>query len=316
MDISIWFWVGFHAIILVLLAIDLGVFNRKAHAISVREAGIFSAIWISCALLFNTGIYFFFGPEKGLEFLTGYLIEYSLSVDNIFVFVLIFSSFAVPARYQHRVLFWGILGALILRGTLIGVGATLIHQFEWILYIFGAFLVIAGLRMLKSDDDEHIDLENNRVLKLVRRFIPITNEYHGQNFFIREAGRRVATPLFMVLVLVELTDVMFALDSIPAIFAITQDPFIVYTSNVFAILGLRSLYFLLAGIVDKFIFLRYGLAVILAFVGVKLLLLDVYHIPTLLSLGVIALSLVVSILASLYVNRHREEVKEAVTEGD
>lgn len=316
MDISIWFWVGFHAIILVLLAIDLGVFNRKAHAISVREAGIFSAIWISCALLFNTGIYFFFGPEKGLEFLTGYLIEYSLSVDNIFVFVLIFSSFAVPARYQHRVLFWGILGALILRGTLIGVGATLIHQFEWILYIFGAFLVIAGLRMLKSDDDEHIDLENNRVLKLVRRFIPITNEYHGQNFFIREAGRRVATPLFMVLVLVELTDVMFALDSIPAIFAITQDPFIVYTSNVFAILGLRSLYFLLAGIVDKFIFLRYGLAVILAFVGVKLLLLDVYHIPTLLSLGVIALSLVVSILASLYVNRHREEVKEVVTEGD
>ena len=312
MDISIWFWLGFHAIILVLLAIDLGIFNRKAHAISVREAGIFSAVWISCALLFNVGIYYLFGPEKGLEFLTGYLIEYSLSVDNIFVFVLIFSAFAVPAQYQHRVLFWGILGALLLRGTLIGLGATLIHQFEWILYIFGAFLVIAGLRMLRSDDDDHVDLENNRVLNFVRRFIPVSSEYHGQNFFIREAGKRVATPLFMVLILVELTDVMFALDSIPAIFAITQDPFIVYTSNVFAILGLRSLYFLLAGIVDKFVFLRYGLAVVLAFVGVKLLLLDVFHIPTLLSLGVIALSLTVSIMASLYVNRHQAVVDEAV----
>ena len=312
MDISIWFWLGFHAIILVLLAIDLGIFNRKAHAISVREAGIFSAVWISCALLFNLGIYYLFGPEKGLEFLTGYLIEYSLSVDNIFVFVLIFSAFAVPAQYQHRVLFWGILGALLLRGTLIGLGATLIHQLEWILYIFGAFLVIAGLRMLRSDDDDHVDLENNRVLNFVRRFIPVSSEYHGQNFFIREAGKRVATPLFMVLILVELTDVMFALDSIPAIFAITQDPFIVYTSNVFAILGLRSLYFLLAGIVDKFVFLRYGLAVVLAFVGVKLLLLDVFHIPTLLSLGVIALSLTVSIMASLYVNRHQAVVDEAV----
>jgi len=315
MDVSIGFWVGFHALVLVLLAVDLGVFNRKAHAISVREAGIFSAVWISCALLFNLFVLISFGPAKGLEFLTGYLIEYSLSVDNIFVFVLVFSAFGVPAKYQHRVLFWGILGALLLRGTLIGVGATLIHQFEWVLYIFGAFLILAGLRMFMSHEDP-IDLENSRVLKFIRRYIPITSEYHGQKFFILEAGKRVATPLFMVLILVELTDVMFALDSIPAIFAITQEPFIVYTSNVFAILGLRSLYFLLAGIIDKFIYLRFGLAFILTYVGVKLLLLDIYHIPTLLSLFIIALALGVSIMASLYVNQHKEEVKDAVTEGD
>lgn len=315
MDVSIWFWVGFHVFVLALLTLDLGVFNRKAHAISLKEAGIFSAMWVSLALLFNAGLYFFAGPKQGLEFLTGYLIEYSLSVDNIFVFVLIFSAFAVPAQFQHRVLFWGIVGALLLRGTLIGVGSVLVEQFSWVLYLFGAFLVVAGLRMLRSSADDHINLETNPVLKLVRRLIPITDSYDGQKFFTHQGARRLATPLFVVLILVEFTDVLFALDSIPAIFAITQDPFIVYTSNVFAILGLRSLYFLLAGVVDKFVFLRYGLAVVLAFVGAKLLLAEVFRIPNLLSLGVIIFSLVVSILASLYANRHQQEVQESVVDG-
>lgn len=319
MNVSIWFWVGFHALVLALLALDLGVFNRKAHTISLKEAGIFSAVWITLALLFNVGLYFFAGPKQGLEFLTGYLIEYSLSVDNIFVFVLIFSAFGVPGKFQHRVLFWGIVGALLLRGTLIGVGSVLVEQFSWILYLFGAFLVFAGLRMLRSSADDHIDLENNGVLKLVRRVIPITDSYDGSNFFTKQdvkgqGARRFATPLFVVLILVEFTDVLFALDSIPAIFAITQDPFIVYTSNVFAILGLRSLYFLLAGVVDKFVFLRYGLAAVLAFVGAKLLLAEVYHIPNLLSLGVILVALTVSILASLYANRHRQEIEEGMAE--
>ena len=308
MDVSIWFWVGFHAVIFVLLAIDLGVFNREAHVISLKEAGIFTATWITTALLFNLGVYLWAGPQPGLEFLTGYLIEYSLSIDNIFVFVLIFSAFSVPGKYQHRVLFWGILGALILRGALIATGSILIERFSWILYLFGAFLVFAGWRMLRSGGDEHVDLENNPVLKLVRRFIPLTDKYHGQQFIAREGGRRVATPLFMVLILVEVTDVMFALDSIPAIFAITQDPFIVYTSNVFAILGLRSLYFLLAGIVDKFVFLRYGLAAVLAFVGVKLLLAEVFHIPNFLSLGVIVVALSSSIIASLLYQQRSPEV--------
>ena len=308
MDVSIWFWVGFHAVIFVLLAIDLGVFNREAHVIGVKEAGIFTATWITTALLFNLGLYLWAGPQPGLEFLTGYLIEYSLSIDNIFVFVLIFSAFSVPGKYQHRVLFWGILGALILRGALIATGSILIEQFSWILYLFGAFLVFAGWRMLRSDGDDHVDLENNPVLKLVRRFVPLTDKYHDQQFIARENGRRVATPLFMVLILVEVTDVMFALDSIPAIFAITQDPFIVYTSNVFAILGLRSLYFLLAGIVDKFVFLRYGLAAVLTFVGVKLLLAEVFHIPNVLSLGVIFVALSSSVIASLIYNRRSPEV--------
>lgn len=299
------FWIVFHLLIFLFLALDLGVFNRKAHSISIKEAGIASIIWISLALLFNLGIFYLLGPVKGLEFLTGYLIEYSLSVDNIFVFVLIFSAFAVPSEYQHRVLFWGILTALILRGALILVGAALISQFQWILLIFGAFLVFAGIRMLKGDESK-VDLQNNRLLKLVRRLIPLTDGYRGQKFFVLEQGKRLATPLVMVLLLVEFTDVMFALDSIPAIFAITQDPFIVYTSNVFAILGLRSLYFLLAGVVNQFVFLRYGLAVVLSFVGIKLLLIEIYHIPTLLSLAVIVLSLASSIVASLiYVRRQK-----------
>jgi tellurite resistance protein TerC len=298
MQESIWVWVGFNLAVLAILALDLGVFHRKAHEVSVREAGMWVATWITLSLCFNYGIYHFMGPKAGLEFLTGYLIEQALSVDNIFVFVLIFSYFAVPARYQHRILFWGILGALIFRGTMIGVGAVLIHRFEWILYVFGAFLVFTGIRMAMAD--EHgIEVDNNPVIKLMRRFLPITNKYHGQKFFIRDAGKLVATPLFAVLVLVETTDVVFAVDSIPAIFAVTTDPFLVYTSNVCAILGLRSMYFLLAGIVDKFRFLQLGLSLVLVFVGTKMLLADIYKIPIGVSLGVVALVLTTSVVASL-----------------
>lgn len=299
---QIWLWVGFNAFVLVMLAVDLGVFHREAHEVSIREAGAWSALWIALALVFNFGVYRFLGAEAGLEFLAGYLIEKSLSVDNIFIFVLIFSYFQVPPRYQHRVLFWGILGALLMRGGMIAAGAALIREFHWIIYVFGAFLVVTGIRM--GTQTEHaIEPESNPVIRLVRRFTRVTDQYHGQKFFVRQevAGRmrRVATPLFVVLVLVETTDLIFAVDSIPAIFAITTDPFIVYTSNVFAILGLRALYFLLAGVVHKFHYLKLGLSVVLVFVGGKMLLTDVYKIPIGLSLGVIALVLAISIAASL-----------------
>jgi tellurite resistance protein TerC len=309
-EISPWFWIIFNVFVFTMLALDLGVFNRKAHTPSFKEAGIWSAIWIALALLFNLGVYIWLGPQFGIEFLTGYLIEYSLSVDNIFVFVLIFTSFAVPSQYQHRVLFWGVLGALVLRGVLIFAGAALIERFHWVLYIFGAFLVFAGIRMFRSESEEAIDLENNRILKFVRRFIPVTNTYQGQLFFVYEQGQRMATPLFMVLILVEFTDVLFALDSIPAIFAVTREPFIVYTSNVFAIMGLRSLYFLLAGVVQKFVYLRYGLAFILTFVGFKILTESFLHISNVISLLVIATALAVSIIASLTIGQKHAEAKE------
>lgn len=283
-----------------MLALDLGVFNRKAHTVSVREAGAWTAVWVSLALLFNLGLYFVAGPQIGLEFLTGYLIEYSLSVDNIFVFVLIFSAFSVPSQFQHRVLFWGILGALIMRGAMIALGATLIENFHWVIYIFGAFLVFAGVRMFFSSEGDTVDLEKNAVLRFLRRVFPVTDGYREAKFTVLEGGRRMITPLLLVLVMIELTDLVFALDSIPAIFAITQEPFIVFTSNIFAILGLRSLYFLLAGVIHKFVYLRYGLAFVLTFVGVKMLVeyFDV-HIPILLSLGVIVGALATSIIASL-----------------
>jgi tellurite resistance protein TerC len=268
----------------------------------MKEAGAWSAFWVSLALVFNYGVYHFMGPQAGLEFLTGYLIEKALSVDNIFVFVLIFSYFAVPPRYQHRVLFWGILGALLMRGAMIAAGAVLIAEFHWIIYVFGAFLVVTGIRMA-TQTAHAIDAESNPVVRLVRRFVPVTGQYHGQRFFVREEVggrlRRVATPLFVVLVLVETTDLIFAVDSIPAIFAITQDPFIVYTSNVFAILGLRALYFLLAGVIHRFHYLKLGLAAVLVFVGAKMLLTDVYKVPVGASLGVIALVLATAIGASL-----------------
>jgi len=301
---QIWLWVGFNLFVLLLLALDLGIFHRKAHDVSMKEAAVWSVVWVSLALLFNYGIYHFMGPQAGLEFLTGYLIEKALSVDNIFVFVLIFAYFQVPTKYQHRVLFWGIIGALLMRGAMIGAGAYLIKQFHWIIYVFGAFLVFTGIRMATQDETD-IEPESNPVIRLIRRFIKVTDKYHGQNFFIHEAAqpggtmRRIATPLFVVLVLVETTDLIFAVDSIPAIFSITEDPFLVYTSNVFAILGLRSLYFLLAGVIHKFHYLKLGLSVVLAFVGVKMLLTDMYKIPIGISLGVIALVLAVSVIASL-----------------
>ncbi len=293
------FWIGFFVLIGTLLALDLGVFNRKVHVVSVREAGMWTAVWVSLGLLFNLGIWYFFGGEAGLTFLTGYLIEYSLSIDNIFVFVLVFGAFGVPPQYQHRVLFWGVLGAVIMRGIMIFAGVALIERFEWIMYLFGAFLVFAGVRMLLEKDDGGMDMQNNRLLRWVRRVLPITEHYEGQKFFTRHAGKLMATPLLLVLIVVEVTDLVFAVDSIPAIFAITTEPFIVFTSNIFAILGLRSLYFLLAGIIHRFVYLKTGLAVILGFVGIKMLIADFWHMPTLLSLGVIVGTLAISVIASL-----------------
>ncbi len=299
---NIWLWIGFNLFVVAMLAVDLLVFHKEAHEVSLKEAAGWSAVWVALALLFGGGVWYFMGPGPGLEYYTGYLIEKALSVDNIFVFVLIFSYFGVPPRYQHRVLFWGILGALVMRGAMIAAGAYLIHQFHWIIYVFGAFLVFTGIRM--ATQTEHaIEFESNPVIRLVRRLMPVTSVYHGQKFFVREevAGRlrRVATPLFIVLVLVETTDLIFAVDSIPAIFAITQDPFIVYTSNIFAILGLRALYFLLAGVIHKFHYLKLGLSVVLVFVGAKMLASDLYKVPVGISLGVIALVLTAAVLASL-----------------
>lgn len=252
-------WILFNAFVLVLLALDLGIFHRNAHVVGLREAAVWSVVWIALALAFNAGVFYFGGAQKGVEFLTGYLIEKSLSVDNIFVFVLLFTYFAVPSQYQHRVLFWGILGALLMRGAFIITGAALLEAFHWIIYIFGAVIIVSGIKMLRQGHEE-LHPERNPVVRLVRRLFPVSSEYHGQRFFVRTAGRLMLTPLAIVLVMVETTDLIFAVDSIPAIFAITRDPFIVYTSNVFAILGLRALYFLLAGVVQQFVYLKAGLS--------------------------------------------------------
>ena len=291
-------WIIFNFFVLGMLALDLLVFHRKAHAVSLREAFAWSAVWISLALIFNLGIYYLWGSEKAMEFLAGYLIEKSLSVDNIFVFIMIFSYFAVPPMYQHRILFWGILGALVMRAIFIAAGAALLSAFHWIIYIFGGFLIITGFKMFFAGE-EKIDPEKNPAVLLLRRFMPITSKFDGPRFFARIDGRLWATPLFVVLVVIETTDVIFAVDSIPAIFAITVDPFIVYTSNIFAILGLRALYFLLAGILDMFRYLKVGLAFVLCFVGAKMMLVDFYKIPIGTSLGVVAGILAISMLASL-----------------
>jgi tellurite resistance protein TerC len=295
---SIWLWVGFNAAVLVMLALDLGVFHRKAHAVGLREAAAWSAVWVSLAMAFNAGIWYFAGPGPGLEFLTGYLVEKSLAVDNIFVIALLFSYFAVPAAYQHRVLFWGILGALVMRGAFIAAGAYVLHQWHWVIYVFGGILLLTGVKMALRKD-EVMDPERNPVVRLARRWLPLTTRYDGQRFWTVENGRRVATPLFLVLLLVEFTDLVFAIDSIPAIFAITSDPFIVYTSNVMAILGLRSMYFLLAGVVHKFVYLKFGLSLVLVFVGAKMMLVDVFKVPTAVSLAVIATVIGGSIALSL-----------------
>lgn len=293
---TIW-WIGFHVFIFVMLALDLGVFHRKSHTVSMREALSWSAVWISLAMLFNIGVYFLKGPDSALEFLAGYLLEESLSVDNLFVFLLVFSYFKVPSNYQHKVLFWGIIGALGMRALFIGVGAVLIAQFHWILYLFGIFLVITGIRMAFDKGDE-VNPENNILVKAFRKVFPVKDAYHGENFFIIENGRRYATLLFIVLIIVEATDILFAVDSIPAVFAVTQDPFIVYTSNIFAILGLRSLYFALAGIMNLFHYLKFGLSIILSFIGVKMLIMDIYKIPIGLALGFVVFVLIASIIAS------------------
>ena len=298
-----WLWIAFNVFVLGMLAVDLGVFNRKAHVIHWKEAARWTLLVVIMAAIFNAGIFQVRGHQAGLEFLTGYLIELALSVDNIFVFILIFTYFRVPAQYQHRVLFWGIFGALIMRGVMIGAGAFLIERFDWVIYVFGAFLVFTGIRMAMQDETD-IEPEANPVLKLVRRLVPVSPSYDGQSFFTRMmvggVTRRAATPLFIVLVLVETTDLIFAVDSIPAIFAVTADPFLVYTSNVFAILGLRSMYFLLAGIIDKFHFLKLGLSVVLVFVGVKMLITYWhYHIPIGISLAVVGGVLAAAVVLSL-----------------
>jgi tellurite resistance protein TerC len=325
---SIWLWVGFGALILTMLSLDLGLFNRKAHTVTYKESAIWSCVWVSLAMIFAGVVFWHLGKQKGTEFLAGYLIELSLSVDNLFVFLLVFSFFKVPAKYQHRVLFWGVLGALGMRIAMILLGTALLRQFNWIIYIFGAFLVFTGVKMFTQEETD-IQPEDNPIVKLVTRYIPISRHYEGENFFTTLDGRRAGTLLLLVLVIVEVTDLVFAVDSIPAIFGVTTDTFIIYTSNVFAIMGLRSLYFLLAGVVEKFHYLKLGLAIVLTFIGVKMLLpllskglvsalnylgaptLADYashgdHIPIGIALGVVAIVLVGSVAASLIWPRHSE----------
>ncbi len=309
MGISIYFWIGFHLFVFLMLALDLGVFHKKIHKVPVKEALIWSAVWITLALLFSLFILFIVYPDyhqgktKALEFLTGYVIEYSLSVDNIFVFILLFSYFKVDERYQHKVLFWGILGALIMRASFIFAGVALIKQFHWIVIIFGGFLVFTGIKMMFQQETS-VDPEKNGVLKFLRRFLPVTDNFHEDRLFIKQNRKLHATPLFLVLLIIESSDLIFAVDSIPAILAISKDTFIVYTSNILAILGLRSLYFAVAGIMGYFRYLKTGLAFVLTFVGSKMLL-DFFYIeiPILISLGIIISILLISILSSLLVRK-------------
>lgn len=298
METPMIFWILFNVFVMMMLALDLGVFHRKSHEISFREAMSWTVVWIILALVFNGILYWWRGPVKAMEFFTGYLVEKALSIDNIFVFIMIFSFFRVPAAYQHKVLFWGILGALVMRAIFIFAGVALIEQFHFTIYIFGALLIYTGYKMFVHRNVE-VDPDKNPLIRLVKRWMPVTNDFHGDNFFVNRDGKRFATPLFLVLILVETTDLIFAVDSIPAILAITQDQFIVYTSNVFAILGLRSLYFALAGVAGRFWLLSYGLAIVLVFVGMKMLLIDLYKIPIHWSLafifGVVALSILLSL---------------------
>jgi len=298
MHVGIWGWVAFNGFILAMLALDLGVFHRKAHVIRAKEALIWTAVWILLALVFGAWLYLRAGPQSALEYVTGYFAEKVLSIDNIFVMMMIFGFFGVAAVDQHRVLFWGILGALILRGVFIGAGTIVLERWHWVLYVFGALLVITGVRAAFRKD-ETPDLTHNPVVRLARRFLRLTDGYRGHHFLVREGGRLHATPLLVVLVTIEATDVLFAMDSIPAVFAITQDPFLVYTSNIFAILGLRSMYFVLADFVYRFVYLKYALSAILVFIGAKLLLAPVLHIPAGASLGVIFASVTLAVVVSV-----------------
>jgi tellurite resistance protein TerC len=301
---SLWGWIWFNVAVLAILALDLGVLHRKSSKVSLKEAAIWSGVWVALSLCFALAIYRNMGKESGLEFLTGYLIEYALSVDNIFVFVLIFSYFSVPEKYQHRVLFWGIIGALVLRGVMIVAGSALVTRFAWTLYIFGAFLVFTGIRMALQKDDTAYNAERDPVLRLARKLIRVTPDYRGDKFFVKEPdktgrNRFAATPLFIVLIIVDTTDIIFATDSIPAIFAVTRDPFIVYTSNICAVLALRAMFLLLASVVDKFVYLKLGLSLVLVFIGAKMLLEHFLHIPIVAALGVVGLVLGSAIFASV-----------------
>ena len=306
MEHSLTLWIIFNVFIVAMLIVDLMVFNRKEHEISIKESLIWTGVWILLACIFGVGLYFYMDPTSSLDFFTGYLIEKSLSVDNIFVFILVFSYFGVPAKYQHKVLFWGIFGALVFRFVFIFLGVALIERFEWIIYIFGAFLVYTGIKMAFETDKE-VHPEKNPILKLTRKFIPVTNKFHGPDFFAKVDGKLMATPLFVVLIVIETTDIVFAVDSIPAILAITTDQFLVYSSNAFAILGLRALYFALNGVMKMFSYLHYGLAAILSFVGIKMLIADFYHVPTPWALGFVGAALVISVAASILFPKEAEE---------
>jgi TerC family integral membrane protein len=307
MDVPIWAWAGVVALILAMLAVDLFVFHRDAHAVSLREAAVTSVVWVALGLGFAVVVAMAWGGSAAGEYLAGYLIEKSLSVDNLFVFALLLGYFAVPAEYQHRVLFWGVLGALIFRAVFIAAGAALLENLHWTIYVFGGFLLFTGVRMARHRSDE-VQPERNPILRAVRRIVPLTSEYHGQRFFVRDGVKRYATPMLAVLVAVETTDVLFAVDSIPAIFAVTDEPFLIFTSNAFAILGLRALYFLLARMMNRFVFLKIGLAAVLVFVGAKMLLTDVLPVPVWASLLAIGLVLATSVIASLRATRPIEEV--------
>ncbi|MEZ4945464.1 MAG: TerC family protein [Cyclobacteriaceae bacterium] len=309
MEQSYIWWIGFNVFVLIMLALDLGVFHRKSKEISVKEAFLWTGFWILLAFVFNIIVYYTLGTEKAFEFFTGYLIEKSLSVDNIFVIILIFSYFQVPAAHQHKVLFWGILGALVMRGAFIFAGVELIARFHWLIYIFGGFLIYTGIKILSSGDMK-IDPDKNPVIKLARKFFSITDKFHGDQFFVIREGKKWATPLFLVLVLIESTDLIFAVDSIPAILAVSDDTFIVYTSNVFAILGLRSLYFALAGIEKYFKYLKYGVSAILVFVGIKMAIIDFYKIPIEISLAFIFIALSLATLASMIFVSHEQEAEK------
>lgn len=292
-------WIGFIAFVIVMLALDLGIFNKKPKEPEFKNVLLLTLFWVILSFLFAGLVYSYAGSQKAIEFVTGYLVELSLSVDNVFVFVLLFSYFNVEIKYQHRVLFWGIIGAIVLRFLMITGGIYLIEHFQWIFYLFGAFLVFSAYKIAFSQD-EQVDIENNKLINFLKNYIRVTNKYYGDKFLVVENGKKVFTPLFVLLILIEQSDLVFAMDSIPAILAITRDPFIVFTSNIFAILGLRSLYFLLAKVVDKFVYLKYGLSVILAYIGVKMILINQgIHMPTTLSLGVIIISILTSILVSL-----------------